>query len=102
MRGGIKVYGEFHTIIDLKQFARDLAEELDSHGVKELADEVRVFQTNYFSSSSEYMGEFRIVLNLVSGTMAGKLPKKTIEMIQNSIEFISHEFQQRVGALKSE
>lgn len=94
--------GEFHTIIDLKQFARDLAEELDSHGVKELADKVREFQTNYFSSSSEYIGEFRIVLNLVLGTMAGKLPRKSIEKIQNSIEFISQEFQQRVGVSKSE
>lgn len=96
------MYGEFHTIIDLKQFARDLAEELDAHGVKALADEVREFQTNYFSSSSEYIGGFRIVLNLVLGTMAGKLPKKTIEKIQNSIEFISQEFQQRVGVSKSE
>lgn len=49
----------------MKEFAKYLSEELKNHGLSELSKEVLEFKSNYCTTSSEYLGEFRTILNEV-------------------------------------
>jgi hypothetical protein len=52
----------FNDLQEMKQFALHLSNELNLHGEVNLANEVKYFSKNTYTTSSEYLGEFRIVL----------------------------------------
>jgi hypothetical protein len=53
---------KFNDLQEVKQFALHLSYELNSRGEENLAKEVKYFSKNTYTTSSEYLGEFRIVL----------------------------------------
>jgi len=51
---------------ELKQFSKTLSKKLDSITEKGLAKELDEWDTQYFTTSSEFLGELKIILNRVN------------------------------------
>ena len=82
-----------HLILkEMKELAKCLGDELEYCGLKELSNEVREFRYNYYTTSSEYLGEFRIVLKKVLSHTKDKLSNKWIDNINIAIEMINKAF----------
>lgn len=82
----------FESLKEMKEFAKRLCEELEGCGLKELSREVLEFQSNYYTTSSEYLGEFRIVLNRVSLDAKDKLSNGWLQSIEKGVEAINKVF----------
>lgn len=54
---------QFENLNDMKKFAKYLENVLLKLGITEEANKVSAYSYNSFTTSSEYLGEFRIVLN---------------------------------------
>jgi len=83
---------EFSTLKEMKEFAKSLGEELENCGLEELSDKVIEFKSNYYPTSSEYLGEFRIVLKEVLTNSKDKLSEEWIKNINLGIEAINKAF----------
>lgn len=53
---------EFNNLNDMKEFAKYLSKKLESFGYKDKSKMVNEFSYNSYTTSSEYLGEFRILL----------------------------------------
>lgn len=53
---------EFNSLNDVKEFAKYLSKELENFGYKDKSKMVYEFSYNSYTTSSEYLGEFRILL----------------------------------------
>ena len=53
---------EFNSLDDMKGFAKYLSKELKNFGYKDKSKMVNEFSYNSYTTSSEYLGEFRILL----------------------------------------
>lgn len=82
----------FNSLKEVKEFAKIIGEELKTYGLKELSLEVLEFKYNYYATSSEYLGEFRIVLNKVLLYGSDRLPYKWINNIKKLIDAINKAF----------
>lgn len=83
---------EFESLKEMKEFAKSLGEELEGCGLKELSKEVLEFKSNYYTTSSEYLGEFRIVLNEVLLDAKDKLSSEWLQSIEKGVEAINKAF----------
>lgn len=83
---------EFQSLREMKEFAKYLSEELKNHGLPELSKEVLEFKSNYYTTSSEYLGEFRIVLNEVLLKTNINLSNDLVGNINKAIESINKAF----------
>ncbi len=79
----------FESLKEMKEFAKNLSEVLESCGLKGLSNEVLEFKSNYYTTSSEYLGEFRLVLNKVLIDGKDKLSYEWLESIDKGIEAIN-------------
>ena len=85
---------QLNSLDDMKQFAGHLAELLDQSGYKDKAEMVNDFFYNSFTTSSEYLGEFRIVLNrLIQSDIIAE--SAIISEIKTAIQAIDRAFGQR-------
>lgn len=50
---------------DLKKFVAILIQELELHGEKSLANELRAWQSDSFTTSSEFLGELKLILQKI-------------------------------------
>lgn len=84
----------FEELQDMKEFAKYLSLELSIGGFKDLATEVDMYSYNSYTTSSEYFGEFRIVLKKVFIEVDSILEKNTgiKNNILCAIEFINKAF----------
>lgn len=53
---------KFNNLNDMKEFAKYLSKELENFGDKDNSKMVNQFSYNSYTTSSEYLGEFRILL----------------------------------------
>jgi len=53
---------KFNHLDDMKEFATYLSRELEEMGYKDKSKMVNEFSYNSYTTSSEYLGEFRILL----------------------------------------
>jgi len=53
---------EFNDLNDMKEFAKHLSKELENFGYKDKSEMVNGFSYNSYTTSSEYLGEFRVLL----------------------------------------
>ncbi|MDD4049354.1 MAG: hypothetical protein PHI90_11200 [Clostridia bacterium] len=83
---------KFESLKEMKEFAKSLGEELKNSGLQELSNKVLEFKSNYYTTSSEYLGEFRIVLNEIILCSKDKLSNKWVESIIKGIEAINKAF----------
>jgi hypothetical protein len=81
----------FNNLQTMKQFAHYLSNELKSIGELHWADEVNSFSYNSFPSSSEYLGELRIVLKQMMNEIQN-LPDHLKQEIRTAIESINKAF----------
>ncbi|MEW9700825.1 hypothetical protein [Paenibacillus sp. SI8] len=56
---------EFNDIQNMKEFSGFVSSELSKIGEQRLAEELSFFTTNTFTTSTEYLGELRILFNEV-------------------------------------
>jgi hypothetical protein len=56
---------KYNSLNDMKEFANLLSDELNKIGQNELADEIKHFSYNTYTTSSEYLGEFMFVLERI-------------------------------------
>jgi pyoverdine/dityrosine biosynthesis protein Dit1 len=54
---------KFEDLNDIKKFAKYLSEELERLGYNDMARMISEFSYNSYTTSSEYLGEFRFLLN---------------------------------------
>lgn len=55
----------FNSLDDMKEFAKHLSEELMKISQVELAEEIKFFSYNTYTTSSEYLGEFKFILERI-------------------------------------
>jgi hypothetical protein len=60
-----KVGRNFDSLDDMKEFAKLLYEELMKISQVELAEEIKFFSYNTYTTSSEYLGELKFVLERI-------------------------------------
>jgi hypothetical protein len=90
--GGVILLREFNDLQDMKEFAQYISDELMEKNRNNLALEVGEFSYNSFTTSSEYLGEFRIILKKVLSKVDIILNKETIENISKAIKEIDRAF----------
>lgn len=56
---------KFENINEMKQFAGSLSKHLQLQGEDAIANEISYFERSSYTTSSEYLGEFRIILRKV-------------------------------------
>jgi hypothetical protein len=83
---------EFESLKEMKEFAKILGIELERCGLEELSREVLEFKTNYYTTSSEYLGEIRIVLKKVLLDAKDELSSEWIESIEKGVQVINKVF----------
>ena len=72
---------KFNELNDLKNFAKFLSSELSKQGEEGLASEISCFEYNAYTTSSEYLGEFKLAL----GKVLIKSPATGNEDVRNDI-----------------
>jgi len=83
---------DFNSINVLKEFAEYISKTFDSLGEAELAKEVSDFTYNSFTTSSEYLGEYRILLQKIIQEKKNKIDNELYEDIQKAINAINKAF----------
>jgi len=83
---------EFKSLKEMKEFPKYLSEELKNHGMLELSKDVLEIKSNYYTTSSEYLGEFRLGLNKVLLKSNANLSNDFVGNINKAIESINKEF----------
>lgn len=53
---------EFNSLNDMKEFAKRLSNDLSINGYENKSKMVNEFSSNSYTTSSEYLGELRLVL----------------------------------------
>jgi hypothetical protein len=84
---------EFNEINDLTRFAKYLCSVLKDTGHNELADRVQVFQRVWVFPATEYLGEFRILLQEIQKNSI-TLPPDFTQGIKDAITSINKAFNQ--------
>jgi hypothetical protein len=83
---------EFNSLQDIKKFAEFVSAELIRNHEEKLAVEVSTFSYNSYTTPSEYLGEFRIVLKRVLKERPTVLNEETKESILKAVETIDNAF----------
>ncbi|MCA1066122.1 hypothetical protein QTG56_25455 (plasmid) [Rossellomorea sp. AcN35-11] len=81
---------EFKSMEDLKKFAGVLSEELLLQDEADISRDVSYFTRNTFTTSSEYLGEFRILLEEVIKDI--KLNSSLVKTVKKAIKSIDKGF----------
>lgn len=90
--GGIILLREFRDIQDLKKFANLVSSELAEKNIQDLSLEIGEFSYNSYTTSSEYLGEYRIILKKILSKVEIDLNKETKEKMLKAIEVINKAF----------
>jgi len=85
----------FNDLNQMKQFATALSDHLRQLGEPDLADEVGKFDRNTFTTTTEYLGEFRIVLRQVLLLKTLLSPDKYRTGVVQAIDAIDKAFSPR-------
>ena len=80
---------KFESLNEMKDFANSLGEELKKLKLLILANEVLEFKVNYYTTSTEYLGEFRLALNNVILNADNQLSKEWLDNIKKGISAIN-------------
>ena len=83
---------KFESIQDMKEFAKSLSVELKSISQNDLSSEVLEFKSNFYVTSSEYFGEFRIVLKKVQEKCGSELSQEWVASVNSAIHAINKAF----------
>jgi hypothetical protein len=83
---------QFNDIQDMKNFVEYLSSEMKSLGKSIWVDELKFFLTNTYTTSSEYLGELRIVLNRLLIEIGGELLPELQNNIRLAIKAINKAF----------
>jgi hypothetical protein len=84
----------FNDIQNMKDFAKFLSSELQRIGESKWSEEVSFFSSNTFATSSEYFGEFRIVLVELVGNKGISFSNDLKDNIDLAIKSINRAFGQ--------
>lgn len=84
-----KLVWKFEGLEDMKEFAKYISFEMNKRGENELAAEVGGFEYNCYTTSSEYLGEFRITLLKILAKVGAFLDEETRGNISLAIETIN-------------
>ncbi len=87
---------KFENPQDIKKFADHMSSELMKRNKHELASEINQFCSTPFTTSSEFLGEFRIIMKKVLSQKEIIFDKGTKNGILKSIETINKAFGNRV------
>ena len=80
----------FNSNQELKQFSKTISKKLDSIGEKGLANELDEWDKQFFTTSSEFLGELKIILNQIKDLKV--LDDFTRKEISNCIAVINKAF----------
>lgn len=86
----------FEKLQDIKKFADHISSELMKQGKTELASEINQFCSTAFTTSSEFLGVFRMLMKKVLLQKEILFDKETENGILKSIETISKAFGNRM------
>ena len=92
MIGGVVLLKEFCGLQDMKQFAKLISTELEQNNRADLALETSGFSYNSYTTSSEYLGEFRLVLKKILKEKDFTLDNKIRQSIYKAIAAIDKAF----------
>jgi hypothetical protein len=84
----------FDSLQRMKEFAVHLSAELSNLGEKSFSESVKGFAFNSFTTSTEYLGEFRIVLKDLLNIRGDILTQETKSLIQEAVAAINKAFGQ--------
>jgi hypothetical protein len=56
---------KFNSLADMKELAKNLSDELNKIDEIELAEQIMLFSYNAYTTSSEYLGELKFVLERI-------------------------------------
>lgn len=87
---------KFEKPQDIKKFADHLSSELIKQNKHELASEINQFCNTTFTTSSEFLGEFRMLMKKVSLLKDIKLDKEAEKGIFKVVETIDKAFGNRL------
>ncbi len=82
---------QFEKNQDIKIFANYITGKLEASKHYDLANEVKTFENIFYTTSSEYLGEFRIILNKII-SIETNLDKEDIIQIKRLIKEIDAAF----------
>jgi hypothetical protein len=91
-KGDKTLVKEFNSLQDIKKFAELVYNELIRNNEEKLALEVSAFFYNSYTTPSEYLGEFRIILRKVLEEGNTFLNNETKESILKAIKTIDKAF----------
>lgn len=83
---------EFENINQFKEFAEMLSKDLAEHQLLDCALEVAEYKKNCFGSTSEYCGEFGIVLREIINKHSKALDKSILTNIERAVQVINTMF----------
>lgn len=83
---------KFETINQFKEFAEILSIALSDYQLADHSSEVAEYKKNCFGSTSEYCGEFRIVLRKIKKEHSEVLDKSILANIESAVEVINTMF----------
>lgn len=89
---GVTVIRELKALQDMKDFAQFISDYLLANNRENLALEVEKFSYNTYTTSSEYLGELRIVLKRILLETDMILSEEVKEYIAKAIEAINKAF----------
>lgn len=87
---------KFEKTQDIMRFADHISSELVKQGKHELVSEINQFSNTSFTTSSEFLGEFRMLMSKILLLKEIKLDKETESAIFKAIETISKAFGNRI------
>ncbi|MFW5995807.1 MAG: hypothetical protein ACOCQB_00935 [Halanaerobiaceae bacterium] len=82
---------EFDDLEDMKEFAYVLSNKLKELGNNEISRKIKQFSYNSFTTSTEYLGEFKLLLervkklNILSGNEIKFEIDKAIKIIERAL-----------------
>lgn len=82
---------EFNELSDLKRFAKYLSEEFEFQGKQDLANQIKQFERIWSYPATEYLGEYRILLNKIISDF-DDLDTKLIYNIKKAISSLNKAF----------
>lgn len=77
---------------EIKNFVKELKQKLISIGETKLSDELMNWEDTFFTSSSEFLGELKIVLEQIEARNIPSLKGKTQKQIESCIKAINKAF----------
>lgn len=77
---------------EIKDFVKELKRKLESIGENEFFDELANWEDTFFTTSSEFLGELRIVLEKIEAQNIPSLKGNTQKQIRSCIKAINKAF----------